>query len=115
VTRNLLASAQIQPEDEILCRGVRSFALQYFDGSYWQTEWDSTAVGDVLPLAVQIQLELEPAAGPDSDGLPNRIVRIIPLACAKPIDMTGEEGSSGGTVGASGGTGGQSGGTGGGR
>jgi type II secretion system protein J len=96
VTWNLLANAQVVPEDEILCQGVRSFAVQYFDGMYWQTEWDSTSVGDVLPMAVRIQLEMEPAGG-GADALPNRIVRIVPLACAEPIDTTGEEETSSGT------------------
>jgi len=103
VTRNLLASTQVQPEEEILCRGVRSFAVQYFDGTYWQTEWDSTTVGDVLPMAVQIVLEMEPTVGAAADSLPNRIVRIIPLACAKPIDTTSDDGSTGSTSGTGGG------------
>jgi len=111
VTRNLLASMQAQPEDEILCHGVRSFAVQYYDGSEWQTDWDSTTVGDVLPMAVQIQLELEPASD-DPDRSPVRIMRIIPLACAKPEDSTGSNGSSSGTSGTSG-TSNRAGGTGG--
>lgn len=106
ITRNLLASTQEQPEEEILCRGVRSFAVQYSDGDYWQTEWDSTTVGDVLPMAVQILLEMEPPAGSAPDAQPVRIMRVIPLACAKPIDLTGEDGSTGDTSGSTGGTGG---------
>jgi hypothetical protein len=106
VTRNLLASTQDEPEEEVLCRGVRSFAVQYFDGDYWQTDWDSTTVGDVLPMAVQILLEMEPATGTAADVQPSRIMRVIPLACAKPIDTTGEDGSTGSTSGSTGGTGG---------
>ena len=101
VTRNLLASTQVQPEDEILCRNVRSFAVQYFDGTYWQTDWDSTSVGDVLPMAVQIQIELDPGSDAE-DRTPNRITRIIPLACAKPQDSSDSSGSSSGTSGTSG-------------
>jgi type II secretion system protein J len=106
VNRNLLANTQLQPEEEILCRGVRSFAVQYFDGTYWGPEWDSTAVGDVLPMAVQIVLDLEPTTGASADITPNRIVRVIPLACAKPIDTTGEDTSSTDTGSTTGGTGG---------
>lgn len=104
VNRNLLASTQVMPEEEVLCRGVRSFAVQYFDGTYWQTEWDSTTVGDVLPMAVQIELEMEPTVGAVAEAWSNRIVRVLPLACGKPVDMSSEDGTASGSTSGTGGT-----------
>src|SRR5438105_15902932 len=57
VTRNLLASTDPPVEEEIICRDVRSLSLRYFDGTAWQESWDSTTVGDVLPVPVGIPIE----------------------------------------------------------
>jgi prepilin-type N-terminal cleavage/methylation domain-containing protein len=88
VTRNLLASTEPQVEDEIICRGVRSFSLRYFDGLSWQENWDSTTLGDVLPMAVSITLELDDPALQT----PRRITRVVPLSCAQPSDIFSMEG-----------------------
>ncbi|HOW69972.1 MAG TPA: type II secretion system protein GspJ [Phycisphaerae bacterium] len=88
VTRNLLARTAVEPEEEILCREVRSLSLRYFDGANWLEEWDSTAIGDVLPAAIMVQIELEDGVTPSTEITPNRAMRIIPLACAKPAEAT---------------------------
>src|SRR3954451_14962748 len=59
VYRNLLAQAEMPPEEEVLCRNVRSFSLRYFDGTLWQDQWDSTTMGDVLPTAVEMTLDID--------------------------------------------------------
>jgi len=126
VTRNLLARAQTEPEEEILCRNVRSLTFQYFDGTTWLEEWDSTALGDVLPFAVQIVLEMQDGERSILEQTPSRVVRIVPLACAKLSTTSGSDesssatnntGTTGGTAGTggAGGTGSRSGATGGGR
>ena len=89
VTRNLLASTEPLVEEEILCRNVRSFSLRYYDGYAWQESWDSTTLGDVLPIAVGITLEVGDDAGGPS---PRRISRVIELSCAKPSDVFAMEG-----------------------
>lgn len=112
ITRNLLARAQTDPEEEILCRGVRSFSLRYFDGLTWMEEWDSTALGDVLPFAIEIRLDLGDGTALLNEPSPDRILRIVPLACAKWPETTDTgTSSSGGTSG----TGGTPSGSGGGR
>jgi hypothetical protein len=78
VTRNVLSSVQ-QPADEVLCRNVQNFSVRYFDGTNWQTDWDSTALGDVLPYAVEVTLNIAD----------RQITRIVPLACAKPAVPAG--------------------------
>jgi type II secretion system protein J len=90
VNRNLLAQADMPAEEEILCRNVRQFALRYFDGTTWQDTWDSTTMGNVLPLAVEMTLDIDvPPQKAGGQPTPYRIVRVIPLACAKPSDVTG--------------------------
>ena len=82
VTRNLLPpSVQPEPDEEIICRGVVSFTLQYFDGSNWNPTWDSTAENNELPAAVQVVLELqEPLTGGKTQTV--RYTRNIPLTAS---------------------------------
>ncbi len=81
VTRNLLADVQPAPDEEIICRGVSSFTLQYFNGSTWNPTWDSTQEDNTIPAAVQVTLELqEPAVGGKTQTV--RYDRIIPLPCS---------------------------------
>jgi type II secretion system protein J len=64
VVRNLMAQDQPQPDEEIVCRDVGSFTLEYFDGTNWNTTWDSTAEDNTLPAAVQVALTLERPKSP---------------------------------------------------
>jgi type II secretion system protein J len=85
ITRNLLAVTEPEVEEEILCRNVRRFTVRYYDGSAWVDSWDSTAMGDVLPLAVEMTLEtLIPGARAASEPRVYRMTRVVPLICAKP-------------------------------
>jgi type II secretion system protein J len=86
VSRNLLPTVAPPPEEEIVCRNVRAFTIQYYDGQVWQDDWDSTSMGDVLPIAISITLELDPPAGGQADAKPIIISRVLPLACAKSLD-----------------------------
>ena len=60
VVSNLLSPVLVEPDDEILCRGVASFDVIYYDGLQWWTTWDSTYERDSLPVAVQVTLQLDP-------------------------------------------------------
>jgi hypothetical protein len=91
ITRNVLAPTQTPGTDELLCRNVRSFSVQYYDGTSWQPSWDSTQVGDVLPPAVSVTIVIEdPTAPLDSNGNhpQQRLTRVVSIACAKPADTT---------------------------
>jgi type II secretion system protein J len=93
VTRNLLAEEQAQPDEEVICRGVSSFSMEYFDGTEWQTTWDSTQQNNTLPTAVMVVLALDrPAGAPDAKTL--RFTRVFPMSCSTTIptpenDLTG--------------------------
>ncbi len=95
VTSNLLPSTGTTPDSdqEIICRGVRSFTVLYYDGSLnvYDT-WDSTQQQNALPVAVQISLELDPVAPSNT---PLHITRYFQLPCyiAPPTQTT----TSGGT------------------
>jgi len=85
----LLASTVREPQAEVLCRGVRWLDFKYHDGTEWQDSWDSTARGNVLPLAVQVTLELVPEAdGQADDTTGYRALRVLPIACGAIPDDT---------------------------
>ena len=58
VTTNLLSPKTIDPEQQVLCRNVKSLNLRYFDGDGWLDEWDSTADANSLPLAMEIDIQV---------------------------------------------------------
>ncbi len=83
VTRNLLSQIEVNADEEVICRGVAGFNLRYYDGADWLDTWDSAQQGDVLPLAVEVTLEL---TRPGQAGQPDhtfRFVRVFTLPCAK--------------------------------
>jgi type II secretion system protein J len=58
ITRNLLSPRNVDPEEQVLCRNVKSLDLRYFDGDAWYDEWDSTADSNSLPLAMEVEIEV---------------------------------------------------------
>jgi type II secretion system protein J len=86
VNNNLLAPMQTNGTIEVLCRNVHGFAVQYFDGQQWQTDWDSTQNGDVLPFAVRVTLTLvDPSGATQQDGQPvtRQISRTVQIPLGK--------------------------------
>ena len=86
VTRNLRPTVEPLAEEEIICRDVRSFTVKYFDGLAWQESWDSTTLGDVLPMSVAITLEVNDPAAANPQVSARRVTRVFPLSCARPVD-----------------------------
>ena len=86
VTRNLMSSQEAKVEEEILARDVRGLSLRYFDGTNWQEDWDSTVVGDVLPVAVAITVELNDPDHPAPMPSQRKTTRVIALPCARILD-----------------------------
>jgi general secretion pathway protein J len=87
ITSNLLSPQEVQPDEEVLCRNVRSFALRYFDGTLWQDEWDSTQMGDVLPMAVEVRMSIQTSE--DSQAPTYDTYRVFTLASHKLPETTG--------------------------
>ncbi len=93
VTSNLLSpNPQLLPDDEIICRAVRSFDIMYYDGTEWWQSWDSSLEQESLPIAVQVTLQLEPF-GTSSVG--PKISRIISLPCVGEADPTDKDEATG--------------------
>jgi type II secretion system protein J len=92
VTRNLLATSQAPVDEQILCRGVKALSMQYYDGTEWNSSWDSTQVGDVLPYAVRVAIDIvDPSGALQANGNPvvKRISRTVPIPCAQPSTTDG--------------------------
>jgi type II secretion system protein J len=81
VTRNLLSQNPETPDEEVLCRGVYSYALQYYTGSQWQPTWDSTQEDNTIPAAVQVTLQLQRATNSGGTAV-QTYTRIFNLSCS---------------------------------
>jgi hypothetical protein len=97
VVSNLLSPVLVEPDDEILCRGVASFDVIYYDGVQWWTTWDSSYERDSLPVAVQVTLQLDPPmSGRNAGNLRGpRLTRIIHFPCVGEADPSEQEGATG--------------------
>jgi hypothetical protein len=64
VTSNITTEQQpLQEDSEIICRNVKSLTFQYYDGSEWDTTWDSTLEDNTIPAAVQVTMSFERVQG----------------------------------------------------
>jgi type II secretory pathway pseudopilin PulG len=81
VSRNLLAPVRMNPDEEILCRGVTGFHLLYYTGAGWADSWDSTQEQNQIPSAVQVSIELQ-RPGAQNQPRTLRYVRIFPVSCS---------------------------------
>jgi len=89
------------PDEEIICRNVQSFALQYFDGEEWQTSWDSSQYGNALPAAVAVLLIVHDSENPAKL---YRARRVVALSCvAQQTTQSGGASSGSGSGSGSGG------------
>ena len=100
-TYNLLSPVVPVPEEEVLCRGVRAFLIEYFDSTTqeWLDIWDSSSSTTTLPMAVRVSMEIEqPRAADRAVALPApgeanqnlfRTSRVFFLACYQPTATEG--------------------------
>jgi type II secretion system protein J len=79
LTTNLLTTRDIEPNQEIICRGLRAWTIRYFDGTAWQDHWDSASQDNALPKAVEVTLE--PAQA--DEGESPRVSCVIALPCGQ--------------------------------
>jgi type II secretion system protein J len=88
IQRDLLSQQQTDPEEQVICRNVRSLTLRYYDGTDWYDTWDSTTVNNTLPLAVQLTIEIARDPTRPKDGPVFRVAKTIPLACGTDASLT---------------------------
>jgi prepilin-type N-terminal cleavage/methylation domain-containing protein len=84
LTRNLLSPRSLEPEAETLCRDVATFDLRYHDGFGWQDSWDSTAMEDTLPMAVEVSIGLQTNASASTDESTYVCTRAFRIPCGVP-------------------------------
>ena len=89
VTTNLLAATQPTPAPQVLCDHVQSFAIGYFDGTNWDDSWDSTQTQPANDLPMAVELTLVRVSAPGAP--PQQEERIVPLACAQPLEGLGSQ------------------------
>ncbi|HEX4120583.1 MAG TPA: type II secretion system protein GspJ [Verrucomicrobiae bacterium] len=80
VTHNLLPLAQpAQPDEEhTLLSGVQNLTFLYYDGTTWETSWDTTQQTN-LPNAIKVQIQLAAQQG--------MIAQAAPLELVIPVDV----------------------------
>ncbi len=79
-----LAVMAATPAPEIICRNIKSFTLQYYDGAAWQTAWDTTAdtMKNSLPLAVMVTISLADEVGKSGETRPGATIQqVLPIPC----------------------------------
>ncbi|MFC1494452.1 type II secretion system protein GspJ [Thermodesulfobacteriota bacterium] len=59
ITTNLLSPKSLDPYEDVLCSGIESLNLRYYDGYDWLDEWDSGSHDNSLPEAVEISIRFE--------------------------------------------------------
>jgi type II secretion system protein J len=84
VTRNLLSlNSTASPDPEFICGHVNSFTVAYYDGTDWETSWDSTAEDNTLPVAIQVTLNIDRDDAALSGGVQTTsYTRVFPLPCS---------------------------------
>ena len=84
VTRNLLSlNSTATPDPEFICGHVNSFTVQYFNGTDWETTWDSTAEDNTLPVAIQVTLNIDRDDAAVAGGVQTySYTRVYPIPCS---------------------------------
>ena len=80
VTRNILATATVDVDDQWLMGGVDTLHITCFDGNQWQEVWDTTdptTANTNLPLAVKIEIQLSGAN--NGNGKPAPVQFLVPI------------------------------------
>ena len=90
ITTNLLSPTVLEPREEILCRNVLAFNLRYFDGTDWQDSWDSSSLGNILPDAVEVTLEVQRPSSNQADAEGYSFQRVFLIPCSGSAEEEGE-------------------------
>ena len=74
VTRNLLATVQPDVTEQTLLSGVDSLNFTFYDGSNWQTSWDTNAEVNPLPQAIKAEIQFAKANSGGQARMPIELV-----------------------------------------
>lgn len=99
VSKNLLAQQVEDPQAETLCRNVKTLTFRYYDGSSWTDTWDSTQMDNMLPIAVEVFLEITIPSKDASEPRTYRMDRVFTLPCYSEASTTSDgSGETGGAT-----------------
>jgi len=85
VTRNLLATAQDQPFEQLLLTDARQVQLMFYDGIQWRNNWDSTTETSTLPKGIKLEVDF----APDFDHRTNIALQVtVPILPQAPTNTT---------------------------
>ena len=102
ITTNLLSPRAIEPEEQVLCRNVRSLNLRYFDGDSWLDKWDSTTDANSLPLAMEIDIQvLYNTKSSDKEPQIRRLIQSFAIPCGGTAEEESQSDNSGSGTGGS--------------
>lgn len=104
VTTNLLAPQVTDVDEQVLCRGVASLNLRYYDGTGWLDEWDSTADANSLPLAVEVDIEIARHDKGSKELQKRRLVQSFTLPCQTATTETDDTSATSSSATSGGGT-----------
>jgi len=85
VDHNILATTTQTPEIQRLMGNVQALQFDCYDGTQWQTTWDTSAGNTNLPVAVRIRIQL--AARPGAGNL-RPVETIVPLITQTRTNLT---------------------------
>jgi len=97
VTRNLLPVAVEEFTDQTLMSGVSDLTFEFYNGTAWVYDWDSTAAtstsdSNSVPAGVRVQLTLVNKEGVVAE---DPIVMVVPIAVQPSTNSTSTTGSNG--------------------
>ena len=91
VTRNLLATVQDQPIEQLLLTDAKQVQLMFYDGVQWRDTWDSTTETSGLPKGIKIEVDF----APDLDRHTNISLQVsVPILVQTPTNTSQSTGAT---------------------
>jgi len=97
VSRNLLASTQPDISEQSILSGVNLMQFSFYDGTNWQTTWDSTNSIAPFPQAIKVEIEFAKNDSGKQNMLPIQIV--VPVITQESTNSVSTNATSSGSEG----------------
>jgi len=56
--KNILSPIAVEPDEEVIGRNIDGFDIQYYDGTAWLDDWDSSVEDSTLPWGVRVTISI---------------------------------------------------------
>jgi type II secretion system protein J len=87
VNRNLLATTTPTPDIQRLMGNVQTLEFDCYDGTQWQTTWDTSAGNTNLPVAVRVLIRLAARPGENASTM-QPLEMLVPLVTQTRTNLT---------------------------